>query len=89
MDLVSLSGLGMAWFRSLPFASWAEVAFAAVMLLPLLFFAACALYLLAAAANAGRERRRVVDSAPSRIPHSGSARLPAGFTKRDYCKSCR
>ena len=43
------------------FASAAEVIFAALMLLPLVFFAACALYLLRLTAYAAMERRRVVD----------------------------
>ena len=47
-------------FPWLVFASWAEMAFAALMLLPLLFFAACAFYLLRLTLNAALERRRVL-----------------------------
>ena len=54
-----MSGSGIVG-TGLMFTSWGEVAFAAMMLLPLLFFAACVLYLLRLTANAAADRGRVV-----------------------------
>ena len=54
-----MSGAALIW-AGLAFASWAEVAFDALMLLPLLFFAACVVYLLLLLLNAIRIRKRVV-----------------------------